>query len=518
VALLDEKRDALVIRIVYDGPPLSGKTTTLRALADGFSRPLHSPQEHDGRTLFFDWLDYTAGRFEGRPIRCQIVSVPGQRSLADRRRWLLQDADSIVFVADTGSLGMDLSVKYARELGSVINSFASPRPGVVIQANKRDVEDALPIPEVLKGFRAAGIEAGVIETRATTGTGVREGFLFGVRLALDRARELNARGLLKSASPHIDSAEDLFREITVAQDAGKLPGNLTRRPGAPFVRAAQSGTPPAPSPASTIPGEAPAPEEDFASAKAMELSQINLPDPSVPSGSIWPPVEGRIMVQQALATAQLTARQLPSGDCQVCSPNGWRMHSRARDVFEDQNIARSALSDWARLHVRNHALLSARRCVLLSPAGSRWRLWQIVGQTRSLEDALALGLDTPLAHKAAETLFVVASKLIAALRTFGQATVALPAILATVAADSTEPRYTGLMPGFDVEGTAGPVRQAADPATVLRDRMSKPVAACVERFGQEALRSELDVVSRASADNEHVAVILRQTLKAIPVA
>src|SRR5687767_2395674 len=101
MAVIDSTQDALVVRIVYDGPPMAGKTTSLRTLAAKLGSPLQTPAEIDGRTLYFDWLDYTGGLFEGRRIRCQIVSVPGQASLASRRRALLETADAVVFVSDT---------------------------------------------------------------------------------------------------------------------------------------------------------------------------------------------------------------------------------------------------------------------------------------------------------------------------------------------------------------------------------------------------------------------------------
>ena len=77
MAILDPRSDAVVIRVVYDGAPMAGKTTSVRALGRGLGGEVASPAEVSGRTLYFDWLDYTGGLFEGRRIRCQIISVPG---------------------------------------------------------------------------------------------------------------------------------------------------------------------------------------------------------------------------------------------------------------------------------------------------------------------------------------------------------------------------------------------------------------------------------------------------------
>jgi signal recognition particle receptor subunit beta len=524
MALLDEKRDALVVRIVYDGPPFSGKTTTLRKLSEGLARTLETPEEHDGRTLFFDWLDYTAGRFEGRPIRCQVVSVPGQRSLVERRRLLLKDADSVVFVADTGALGMELSLKYARELSSVIAAIAPPRPAVVIQANKRDVEDALPIPKVVEQFRSIGLETALIETTAKDGAGVREAFLFGVRLALDRVRELSGRGQLKNGRPDVDSSGDLLRLL--GEDSERSPtvpdAHVVETPSTAVSRPKVEEQPspglrPGLISAVDVVREALAAEQGAVARAGREpAAQQGLPDPSVPSGFIWPPIEGRVIVQQALVGSQKTIKTLSSGDHYVTSPNGWRVHSRANDVFDDQNAARSALIEWARLHVRNQNLLTDRRCVVLSPDGERWRLWQIVGSARSLDDFLTQEVRGSSVRQAAEALLVAATKIAAAAASFGQATIELIAALGTVSADSADTKYVGLMPGPESQVT--PVGVRTNAPTIVADRMGWQVQRFAERFGESALMGELELLAKTSPDKRLVAANLVGAIRAYKVS
>src|SRR5262245_24504994 len=106
MAVLDGDAGEIVIRVVYDGPPEAGKTTSLRALATSLAQTTQTPHEDgDGRTLWFDWMEYTGGRYQGCRIRCQIVSVPGQVAFAKRRRRLLADADVVVCVADSSPSG-----------------------------------------------------------------------------------------------------------------------------------------------------------------------------------------------------------------------------------------------------------------------------------------------------------------------------------------------------------------------------------------------------------------------------
>ena len=116
MARLTPERDALVIRLVYDGPPRSGKTTSLAALGGGMARAVLSPAEEAGRTLYFDWLEYVGGSFEGLPIRCQVVSVPGQPELAARRFALLSAADAVVFVTDSTPEHLPATAAHLHEL------------------------------------------------------------------------------------------------------------------------------------------------------------------------------------------------------------------------------------------------------------------------------------------------------------------------------------------------------------------------------------------------------------------
>src|SRR5215470_15503519 len=161
MAVIDPQDDCIVIRVVYDGAPLAGKTTSVTALGRGLGGRVTSPAEIDGRTVYFDWLDYTGGLFEGHRIRCQIVSVPGQALHAPRRRRLLESADAIVFVGDSTPAGFAADRAYLRSLGSVIER-ARPPVGIVFQANKRDRHDAIAIEAVRSLLAELELRIGIV--------------------------------------------------------------------------------------------------------------------------------------------------------------------------------------------------------------------------------------------------------------------------------------------------------------------------------------------------------------------
>lgn len=144
-----------------------------------------TPAESSGRTLLFDWLDHTGGRSDGRAIRAQVVAVPGH--LPHLRARLLITADVVLFVADTSAAGLPATTAALDEVRELLAAMDEPRPGLLVQANKRDASDAVPIDEVRRRLRL-GDDDVVVETVATSGAGVRQSYVYAVRLGLRHAR------------------------------------------------------------------------------------------------------------------------------------------------------------------------------------------------------------------------------------------------------------------------------------------------------------------------------------------
>jgi signal recognition particle receptor subunit beta len=202
MAVLDPERNAIVLRIVYDGPPHAGKTTSVRSLARSLMRSVETPLESAGRTVYFDWMEYTGGSFEGHQIRCQIVSVPGQPDLVARRRALLETADVVVFVADTSTAtAVARSVAHIRQMVAIVRGHAELPVGVIVQANKRDVPGAISRDELCAALgndfaRTAVTEsvAGLPRGPAAAHLGYRRsGHQRAGPLARDRARRTARR-------------------------------------------------------------------------------------------------------------------------------------------------------------------------------------------------------------------------------------------------------------------------------------------------------------------------------------
>ncbi len=435
MAVLDTERGAFVLRIVFDGLARGGKTTTVRALAKSLSRPASSPGELDGRTLYFDWLDYTGGRFEGHSIRCQLVSVPGQPGLKARRRKLLEAADAVVFVVDSRENELPAALEEAVRVRALLNSQARPAPGLIIQANKRDLPGAVSTSKLkqLIADRLSG--TAVVETTALEGVGVREAFVLGVRLGLDRVQELIQRDELVHSRPEVEGPEDLLRQI----DAPPALASVFEPDGV--------------SPPDRIVPEV-GKSSALRSEPEVEAPRRNLrspgspapPSASIPSGTIWPPVEGRVYLYEA-GTSRMQPRALPNGDWNAAAEDGWILHSPADAGFEDPETSRAALIDWARFHAGALGLVSQRRCIALADdGGGAPRLWQLVQRSKSLRDLLEEAFKLPSPHAVADALLECGRLLVIAEERFETGGVELGVDLDSVGTSGSSPIFIGLMP------------------------------------------------------------------------
>lgn len=429
----DTERQLLVIRIVYDGPPMAGKTTTLRSLARRLgAAAVNSPAEANGRTTFFDWTEYVGGLYEGRQIRCQIVSVPGQVELRHRREFLLKSADAVVFVADTQASALPRSLAMLEELAPHCRGQQPPL-GVVFQANKRDADEALPTP-VLRRMLAAISPMVLIETVATDGDGVREAFVLAVRLALDRVRPLLPVAGEETPHPSAAGPDELLSQLLALERPG-LSARSSTSSEAVSLLAQLAPASPAESAAAPIPHFTP----------GAEVERVFVPNALMPGGRIWPPVDGRSLLHEVNSLGLVPVRTA-SGDWWAAG-GGWWIHSAAAAIFDDPDVARQRLLDCARLHCALGQRLSNDRVLLLADAGvGRQRIWQLVRTERSLQARLNAASDAPVPQLAQE-LCLVAARLLEAQALFSRASMPLACTLETVSDEvGRVPRFVGLVP------------------------------------------------------------------------
>jgi signal recognition particle receptor subunit beta len=172
VAQVDFAERQLTLKLVYYGPPLSGKTSNLRALheqVDALNRGrLMTLDTRDDRTLFFDLLPifFRASNFS---FRIKVYTVPGQPVHEATRKVVLAGTDGVVFVADSQPDQRAANRASWQNMVSNLTSLGLARIPIIIQYNKRDLPEAVPIAEA---DRFGDVERFVAEACARTGSGV----------------------------------------------------------------------------------------------------------------------------------------------------------------------------------------------------------------------------------------------------------------------------------------------------------------------------------------------------------
>lgn len=176
MALVDLEAREIHAKIVYFGPELSGKTTTLRAIAAGVpveSRGVfQSIASESARTIFSDSLPIDLGIRFGLRLLWHLYTVPGQPRSSGPREAVLQGADGVVFVADTTPLRQGENLASLAELHRLLSKQGKSLPDLafVLQGNKSDLPDTVVTDQLARLLGLDGQPA--YSTSAVTGTGV----------------------------------------------------------------------------------------------------------------------------------------------------------------------------------------------------------------------------------------------------------------------------------------------------------------------------------------------------------
>ena len=179
----------IVIKIVYYGPALSGKTTNLEYIYKKTSPQLKgkliSLATESDRTLFFDLLPIDLGEVKGFNIKLQLYTVPGQVKYNATRKLVLKGVDGIVFVADSNKEAIEANVGSIdnlkinfKELG--MDCSAIP---MVIQFNKQDIPNIASDEEMNARLNNGNLP--YIKSSAINGTGVFETLRLITKLAIE---------------------------------------------------------------------------------------------------------------------------------------------------------------------------------------------------------------------------------------------------------------------------------------------------------------------------------------------
>jgi mutual gliding-motility protein MglA len=189
MASLNPLTRELVFKIVFYGPGLGGKTTTLQYI-HGATKAEHRGQlvslaTPTDRTLYFDFLPVRVEPVQGMHVRLQLFTVPGQVYYSATRKLVLTGADGVVFVADSQSARVDANQEAMEDLNTNLaeHGRALSKMPHTFQWNKRDLRDTSSIEELDRRFNL--FSAPGTATVATNGEGIFKGLEEITKLVLE---------------------------------------------------------------------------------------------------------------------------------------------------------------------------------------------------------------------------------------------------------------------------------------------------------------------------------------------
>jgi signal recognition particle receptor subunit beta len=316
---------SVTVKIVYYGPGMSGKTTNLEVVhqraPESNKGDLTSISTDGDRTLFFDFMPLDLGTVAGMRTQFQLYTVPGQVYYNSTRKLVLQGVDGVIFIADSSASMMEENLESLRNLEENLREYGKDIMTIpmVIQYNKRDLPDALPVEELEAKINRFGAPS--FEGIASSGQGVFPTLKSLAANVLDTIHEqTGAAGAARSA-PAPAAAAPAPAAPATAQPSAPLPAPAAQQPvqqPAPAMAPAaqQSAAPamPAPSmptpaaaepPMAAAPAPAPAP---VAPSPELRLAQPTAP-PSMPPS---PPASAIPMAPTPAPTAVHTPAPAPA--------------------------------------------------------------------------------------------------------------------------------------------------------------------------------------------------------------
>ena len=358
----------VAVKIVFYGPGLSGKTTSLRKVYETV-RPAHrgemmSIATEGDRTLFFDFLPVRVERVNDYSVRMALYTVPGQVFYNATRKLVLQGADGVVFVADSQPEMMDANRESMANLEENLleQGVRIERFPLVVQWNKRDLARALPVAELREALNPRGVPD--FETEAVSGRGVMDSLKAITRLVI---QDLRAKKIVPSPR--------LATPPAAARGTGGLEAQLSQH---------LVGRSPAPA-------SAPAPTS--APASAPPLAPRQSISRGMPAVGAPPPA---VVVAPPVAPPTLTG-QRPLGAATALAPSDLFDHARAAEgafAAGDYGTCIQACLDGARrgLALAGEGTLGAQAHLLHVDGGDLLRLQTLAARTGQRVDDAAFAL------------------------------------------------------------------------------------------------------------------------------
>ncbi len=289
----------ITAKIVYYGPGLGGKTTSLQFIHNNLAPEnkgkMISLATEEDRTIYFDFLPLNLGKIQDFAVRVQLYTVPGQVRYNATRKLVLRGSDGLVFVADAQRLkklgnleSFNNMEENLRELGKDLKDLPHS-----LQFNKMDLPDVMTSEEMNQILNRYNVP--FFETVATTGIGVLDALKSITKLVFN---DLSKKALLQKRARTTTSLYTAGGTAVEQPLAAAKPTTPPPQPAAlvtplPFVPA-KTSTPTPPPPPEPEPLEAIEPYEEVKIEEPLPPPQQEPELEDDPLASLEPELPGSV--------------------------------------------------------------------------------------------------------------------------------------------------------------------------------------------------------------------------------
>jgi len=191
----------ITAKIVYYGPGLGGKTTSLQFIHNGIAPEnrgkMISLATEEDRTIYFDFLPLNLGKIQDFSVRVQLYTVPGQVRYNATRKLVLRGADGLVFVADSQKHKKLANIESFSNMEENLREHGKELRDIPhsLQFNKIDLPGITPADELNRLLNKYNVP--FFETCATSGIGILEALKTITKLVFN---DLGQKALLQKKS------------------------------------------------------------------------------------------------------------------------------------------------------------------------------------------------------------------------------------------------------------------------------------------------------------------------------
>ena len=250
MALVNQAKREINAKIVFFGPGLAGKGTSLKhvfnKLKPEFRGAMKVMNVQDARMLFFDFTPPGDGNVDGFRVRFHLYTVSGRDIDPAAWKMVLKGVDGVVFVADSTPQRLSENRDSLQSLVSYLKGYGQSLTSVptVMQLNKSDLPDALAVADLDRMLNPNRLPS--FKASSHTGEGVLQSLMALVKTVLTGLRAKGAEG--------IATGEGLQRMVESPAAASAAPPAQAQPDAGPEL--ASPAVPEQPA----APSEAPAPQ------------------------------------------------------------------------------------------------------------------------------------------------------------------------------------------------------------------------------------------------------------------